>query len=83
MEKLKLFYCDEFRPRRAMNSGQAAELFAKTLARRIYGSAGQVATVRLDNWSPNNKNSTYQIFIGRSCDGGVSGCNHWLYISYK
>jgi|SRR5262245_46372479 len=76
------YHCDSFRPVEAEDVHAAAEIFAARQARREYGKRGYCRTLRLDCWTENGCNYTYEAFIGYSVRGGTtSGHNVWLYIS--
>ncbi len=51
---------------------------AEKLARRMYGKRGAVGAIRLDSTSPEGR-GTWEVFLGKADDGGVTGQNYWIY----
>ncbi len=75
-----MIYCDGFRPLVSATLGDAAATFAGRLARREFGRAGFVRTLRLSSWAEGGNSATYDVFIGRplygltrnACDRGTT-----------
>lgn len=64
--------------RRAESAEQAADI----IARREYGKRGICRTLRLDSYTEDRRNYTYEAFIGRPVKGepgATAGRNVWIY----
>lgn len=75
-----LWRCDGFRPVVADGAGEAAEIFAARLATRKYGRRGYSRHERLDHWTEDRREYTYQVFVGVADRGGTNGHREWLHV---
>jgi len=66
---MTIYECDGFRAYEAKHAAGAADVFASRLARREYGKAGYVRTIRLDSWTQDGSIATFECFIGRPLYG--------------
>lgn len=75
----KRYECGGMRDVFAHDFQAAALTFGARLARRAYGSRGQVRILRLDSWPADHSYMRYSAFLGlRNRDGSTSGHNVWL-----
>ena len=77
------FSADGFREVTADSAREAARVFATRLARKKYGRAGYCRTLRLDSWTEDSKNHTFQAFIGRAVrgePGATTGNDEWIFV---
>jgi hypothetical protein len=73
--------CNSFRPVNANSAQEAATIFANRRARDEYGRKGYARTVRLDCWTEDRRDYTFEAFIGYSVgQGTTSGHNVWLHV---
>lgn len=73
-----LFRCEDFRPVRAWDATEAAEIFANRWAQRAYGRRGFCYKARLDSWTESGRTHNYECFVGTPADSGCVGRNIWL-----
>ena len=79
----RLFRCEDFRPVRAWDATDAAEIFANRWAKQNYGSTGYCRHVRLDSWTESGLTHHYEAFVGVPADNGCVGKNIWLTVWRK
>ena len=73
------YLCEGFRPAKAWDAKEAAEVFADRLARRWWGRSAFCHHVRRDSWSESGRRVTFEAFIGTPAEGGgCAGRNVWL-----
>ena len=80
------YRADGFRDVQAERATDAAEVFAKRLARRHYGSGGYCRNVRLDSWTENGRTHVFEVLIGRAARGDAGatfGHNVWLHVTRR
>lgn len=65
---------------RAESRDDAARIVADRIARRWYGRKGYCHHVRYDCRTMDNRQATFEAFIGYSLDNGCQGRNIWLYV---
>lgn len=78
------YTCSGFRAVKAAGATEAAEIFANRQARSDYGRRGYCRTLRLDCWTEDGRDHTYEAFIGKPVPGephATSGRNVFLVVT--